>query len=486
MTPFEATLEAQINPNNQEITYSFEYATNEALTGATTLPGAEALGAEYGERRASVATGAVLTPATTYYYRVIAENTAGEKTEGAVERFTTPPLEKPIVEGESVSGLSSTSVKLEAQVNPNYQETTCEFEYGTEASLAASTVVACPEALGSGSSAVDASVVLSELAPGVTYYYRVLAKNETGTSEGTIEHFTTLHTPAVTTGPAQSPTRTTATFSGTVDPAGAATSYYFAYVDQAGYEAALASGAQDPYADGRTTSQVPVGSSYEAQPAGPLIVGELGPGTTYHYAVVAINSVGTTIGPDQSFTTAAPTPPSVSTGGAEGVSQLSASIAGSVNTQGLATISQFEFGTAPYAGTMTPATVTSSSGTTLALSTAFDNDLQPGTTYYYRVVASNQDGTSYGTEQSFTTGSFPAAVAPSAATALLPYNPISVLDAREAKEDKTTTSKPLTRAQKLTKALKACGKKPKKQRASCQRQARKRYGSRKKKTTEKK
>jgi hypothetical protein len=39
-------------------------------------------------------------------------------------------------------------------------------------------------------------------------------------------------------------------------------------------------------------------------------------------------------------------------------------------------------------------------------------------------------------------------------------------------------SKPLTRAQKLAKALKACKKKPKKKRASCQAQARKRYAIR--------
>jgi hypothetical protein len=40
-----------------------------------------------------------------------------------------------------------------------------------------------------------------------------------------------------------------------------------------------------------------------------------------------------------------------------------------------------------------------------------------------------------------------------------------------------TKSKPLTRAQKLAKALKACNKKPKKKRAACRAQARKKYGA---------
>jgi hypothetical protein len=37
-------------------------------------------------------------------------------------------------------------------------------------------------------------------------------------------------------------------------------------------------------------------------------------------------------------------------------------------------------------------------------------------------------------------------------------------------------AKPLTRAQKLAKTLKACGEKPKRKRAACRQQARKRYG----------
>ena len=39
------------------------------------------------------------------------------------------------------------------------------------------------------------------------------------------------------------------------------------------------------------------------------------------------------------------------------------------------------------------------------------------------------------------------------------------------------TSKPLTRAQKLAKALRACAKKPKRQRAACIKHAKKLYGA---------
>jgi hypothetical protein len=382
VTSSEATLEAQINPNNQETTYSFQYASNEALTGATTLSGAEALGAEDGERRASVATGAVLTPGTTYYFRAIAENVAHEKTEGPVE------------------------------------------------------------------------------------------------------HFTTLDAPVVTTGQAQRVTRTSAALSGSVNPQGAPTTYHFAYINQTGYEAAIAASAANPYGKGAISSQsASVGSDYTVHAVGPLEIGELRPGVTYHYALVATNSVSTSFGADATFTTSPPTPPTATTGQATGVSQLSATLTGAVDTRGLPSTLQFEFGPTPGHGSLVPASVIggSESGTTVGISASFGSYLQPGTTYYYRALATNADGTAYGAEQSLTTASYPPAFTPPAAFALIPYTSIAALDAKEARESPNALApKPLTKAQRLARALKACSSKPKKQRARCKRLARKRYGSRKK------
>jgi hypothetical protein len=84
-----ATLEAQVNPNNQEIAYSFEYATNKALAGATTLPGTP-LAPGFGDQTASVSTGALLQSGELYYYRVVAKNATGT-TVGAVQYFVTVP-----------------------------------------------------------------------------------------------------------------------------------------------------------------------------------------------------------------------------------------------------------------------------------------------------------------------------------------------------------------------------------------------------------
>ncbi len=134
VTPFAATLEAQVYPNNQETTYSFEYATNEALTGAETIPGAGPLPAEFGPLTADVSTGGVLASGTTYFFRVIATNATGT-TEGPVEHFTTLTPQRPIVASESSSAITPTDATLEAKINPNYQETTYAFEYATNEGL---------------------------------------------------------------------------------------------------------------------------------------------------------------------------------------------------------------------------------------------------------------------------------------------------------------------------------------------------------------
>ena len=118
------------------------------------------------------------------------------------------------------------------------------------------------------------------------------------------------------------------------------------------------------------------------------------------------------------------------------------------------------------------------------MAASFNGDLQAGTTYYYRVIATSQDGVSYGAEQSFATSSFPAPAGLPVAPALIPFVSIAEINAKEAKEAKasargTLPAAPLTRAQKLAKALKLCKRKPKSKRAGCQKQARKKYGKKK-------
>lgn len=471
ITPFAATLEAQVNPNNEATTAcTFEYGTltvgeNTALCNPETLEG-------FGDQGTSAAISG-LTPATTYKYRVLVKNATGT-TEGVEQELTTLTLEKPIVGAESTSAITSTGATLQAQVNPNYQETSYSFEYATNEALTGAVTVNGASALPAEFAELPASAPTETLTPRTTFYYRVLATNASGTTEGPVEHFTSTAVPVLTTAAAQSITRTTAALPGTVNPGGEPTTFHFAYVIAAGYQP----GAPNPYVTGARTPESPsVGSDFTAHAAGPVTASELQPGSTYHFAIVATNSLGTVIGPDATFTTSPPTPALASTGEASAVSQLSATLNGSLDTRGLPTVAQFEFGTVPGAGSLVPATVTPGAGSTETLSASFNGALQPGTTYYYRALATNVDGTGYGEERSFTTPAFPGQAAPAAVSLVAwPGFVLKELAAAGAPSQRTAGGpKPLTKAQKLARALKACDKKPKRKRARCRRQAKRSY-----------
>jgi hypothetical protein len=477
VTPFAATLEGKINPERQSTTYSFKYATNIALTeNAHVIPGPEALPAEFAALEVSAPTGNVLTANTTYFYQVIAKNTTGT-TEGPVEQFTTREEGTPEVISTTVAALNSSEPKIEAKINPDYEETSYQFEYSTEESggeLAGTITIVkgappLPLLPGVSEEREAGPVGLPGLSPGPTYFYRVTATNATGSVHGPVQSFQALAVPALSGVSVQGVTRTTATVLGEIIPQGLPSTYHVAYVTQESYE----EGAPNPYANGRNTyeTKLPEPFDYTAHPL-EIELEELEPATTYHYSLVASNELGTTSSLDGTFTTSATTPPSATTGSAEGVGALSASISGSVNTQGLKTAAYFEFGSTPYSGELIPATE-SGSGNSFSITASFSN-LLPDTTYYFRAVATSVDGTAYGALQSFTTTSFPAVIAIPANPTPIPYPTIAQLNTKEAHETPKLIPPPTT-AQLLAKALKACQHKPKHQRPTCRRKAHQKY-----------
>lgn len=159
ITPFDAALEAKIITDNEATEYQFEYGTNEALAGATVI-GVGTLAGSLTEQAAPpleervefckntsrpeickeqvpapVDLGGTLEPNTTYYYRADATDSTGT-TDGLVSHFTTSPLRKPEVGGESSSSVGQMTVTLASTVDPLYQEVSgCEFQYITEKEL---------------------------------------------------------------------------------------------------------------------------------------------------------------------------------------------------------------------------------------------------------------------------------------------------------------------------------------------------------------
>ena len=95
-------------------------------------------------------------------------------------------------------------------------------------------------------------------------------------------------------------------------------------------------------------------------------------------------------------------PPAVTTSPATSIAQSSAELNGSLNPNGNATSEHFQYGTTTNYGSTTAVGSTNNGGTALGESVAITG-LSAGTTYHYRLVASNANGTAYGADQTFTT-----------------------------------------------------------------------------------
>jgi len=489
---YPATLEANVNPENEETTYHFEYST-EGSVSENKLENAQNAPEEpfptisgFGEQHVE-AVGVPMATTGTIYYRVVATNTNGGTTTGNVQAYT----KLPFVENEKVSALTSTSARAEATVNPVFiLGTKYEFEYATEAAelgTSQATVVGkselpeLPEKELNKPFSVDGELI--SLRPGENYYYRAVAENAVSRHkananggkpvDGPIESFTTYTGPSATTGEVQNITGTSATLSGEVDPKGAETSYSFEYISEPAYQAALAKGTPNPSTEGETTAPVSAGSGEGTQAAGPTPVSGLLPGTTYRYELVATNRYGVQgVGKEETFTTLGSTPPVVTTGGVSNVSQNSATLLGTVSTSGLQTEYGFEIGTTPnnYGPVTGLGSIGGSTTETVSLTLG---ELQPGTTYYYRVTASSVDGTREGQPESFTTPGFPTLIAPPASPPLVASPSIAF-----PKEEKPngTTVKTLTNKERLAAALKQCKKdKSKSKKAKCEKAAKKKY-----------
>ncbi|MGE5424396.1 MAG: hypothetical protein ACM3N9_03470, partial [Syntrophothermus sp.] len=95
--------------------------------------------------------------------------------------------------------------------------------------------------------------------------------------------------------------------------------------------------------------------------------------------------------------------PTATTTAATGVSTAAATLNGTVNPNGLASTYNFQWGTTISYGNTTT-TTTAGSGTANVPASAAISGLTGGTTYHYRVTATNTDGTAYGSDMTFVPG----------------------------------------------------------------------------------
>lgn len=138
-----------------------------------------------------------------------------------------------------------------------------------------------------------------------------------------------------------------------------------------------------------------------------LAVTNLVPGNTYYYRANASSIAGVVSGAIASFVTVGGTP-LVEIGTASEVSSDSAKLSGTVNANSVQTTAFFQYSRTPdftvVDGTANAGDVLGNESATLSASI---EGLEPGATYFWRMVASNASGTSVSATRSFTTPVFP-------------------------------------------------------------------------------
>ena len=325
---------------------------------------------------------------TTKYYRAYGRNSVGT---GYGEPLNFTSIGFPTVSTVSPSAITSVGAVVGGDISSDggAPVTARGIAYGLTSPPTTSNSTTIN---GTGSGSFSATI--TSLAPSTRYFARAYAQNLVGTSYGSVVDFTTLNPPVlatVNTTAISNITGTAATTGGNVTSDGGA------LVSVRGI-------AYGTTVNPTTSNNATIDGSGTGVFSSSLT--SLTPATTYYVRAYATNSVGTAYGNSVSFATITYYLPNVSTLPVTNITGTSSSSGGNVlDDGGIAVLSRgVVFSTNSNPTLSNNLTV---DGAGLGLFSSSITGLNPNTNYYVRAYATNNIGTSYGLQASFSTFNLP-------------------------------------------------------------------------------
>lgn len=297
-----------------------------------------------------------------------------------------PPLPKVITNPAEVDdvGHNSAVVRGEIRLDGGGPITECVLRYGTTKAFG-STAPCMPNPADSNfTEDTEVSAEMTGLTVNSTYHYAFIAKNAHGEALSVRRSVQAAAVLGVKTLAASDIDDSSATLHGRLDPDGIPTTYYFEYGLKGEFTA-------------RTPDVTLSGAGIEFVEAD---VSNLRPGERYSYRLVARNALGTTKG--EAVTLDVAGPPRVAGARATDVTATSATLQARINGWGYSTAYRFEYGPTPEYGFSVPTTPEELEVEDGYVSVSQElSNLQPGITYHFRIVATNQWGTAVSRNTTF-------------------------------------------------------------------------------------
>lgn len=320
--------------------------------------------------------------------------------------------DRPDVRTRSATNVDQDSARLRCEVDPNNSSTRVWFEYGTNSSNLNNTTAS--QNIGSGNNFVDVSKTIHGLNTDTRYHFRCVADNNEGTTNGSILSFRAdgggQDEPDVRTLSARNVQNTSAEIRGEVNTRGEDGEYWFQW------------GSSPSNLNNQTPHRF-INSNTDRNVDTTLF--GLSPNTQYYYRVVAENDFGIDVGGTLVFRTAGSggsTQPEAVTNIATNVGKTSARLNGiGVNLSNKSSQGWFEWGTTRSLGNTTSRINLGTVDSNTFYQSLFG--LSPNTTYYFRAVVENTNGTDRGNILNFRTDSTPVSYPPT------PNEPKKVRDA---------------------------------------------------------